>query len=59
MQGFDDLFRKVSIGHLGYEELKQALRTLCIQFENDLIKQGLMVDVEEIESDILVFLVYD
>ena len=52
----DDLFRKVAIGHLTYDSLKCELRRLCIEFETALIKQGLNVDAEEIELDVVVFL---
>jgi len=55
----DDLFRKVSVGQLTYEALKCELQVLCDKFENDLTEQDLTVESEEIESETLVFLVYD
>ena len=52
----DALFEQAVKGELTYESLKYALRTLCIEFENNLIKQGLSLEIEETELDVVVFL---
>jgi len=57
----DALFLQAIKGELRARalSLKHELRRLCIQFENDLIKQGLSLEIEEIGSESVVFLCDD